>query len=215
MDFKDGNYVFDFNKLIPMPDSLNITAGGNEAVAVACYYASLKNDEKRELDKKLKNIKCSFYGDYYKKYKKSIMEIKDNPKLIEKYNNDFGGKIDENEKKYKDLEELGKQYVDNILKYNYSSWYDWANANWGTKWNVDDEVSVIDIDNDNYEIMFNTAWSCPVGIIQEYAKICPDDDFLWEYENEDYDGYHILTKENGNIIHSVNYNKHMLEDINI
>ena len=33
--------------------------------------------------------------------------------------------------------------------------------------------------------------------------MCSDGEFDWEYENEDYDGHHYITKENGELIERV------------
>jgi len=30
----------------------------------------------------------------------------------------------------------GEKYKSNLDKYGYTTWYDWACDNWGTKWNV-------------------------------------------------------------------------------
>lgn len=37
-----------------------------------------------------------------------------------------------------------------------TGWYEWNNAHWGTKWDVDD----VEIDVEVGTIRFNTAWSC-------------------------------------------------------
>ena len=60
---------------------------------------------------------------------------------------------------------------------------------------------------DEYEINFDTAWSVPVGIVSEYSKLCSDEEFFWKYENEDYDGVHILSKIGDEIIDSVYHEK--------
>jgi hypothetical protein len=38
------------------------------------------------------------------------------------------------------------------------NWYDWANSNWGTKWDLDEETSVVSEDR-RIGLGFNTAWS--------------------------------------------------------
>ena len=57
---------------------------------------------------------------------------------------------------------------------------------------------------DEYDISFQTAWSVPTGIVKRYSELCEDDEeFYWEYEDEDYDGTHILRKINGEIIDTI------------
>lgn len=109
---------------------------------------------------------------------------------------------------------MGKQYVENIKKYNFPQWYDWCVKNWGTKWNVEEDVDIVyDKNIDEYDISFQTAWSVPTGIVKRYSELFEDDEeFYWEYE--DYDGTHILRKINGEIIdtivpESVNYNDYI------
>lgn len=65
---------------------------------------------------------------------------------------------------------ISNKYIDNIEKYKFSTWYDWRIENWGTKWNVDDEVSVIDTGNNEYEILFDTAWDLPNKIMLKFSN---------------------------------------------
>lgn len=50
-----------------------------------------------------------------------------------------------------------------------ASWYDWACANWGTKWDIcspwdTDEIYVADDGKETYVFKFDTAWSPPIPI---------------------------------------------------
>ena len=47
------------------------------------------------------------------------------------------------------------------------NWYDWCNANWGTKWNAYDGQAV---GGHDAGIGFNTAWSPPIPVIVELSK---------------------------------------------
>lgn len=195
---EDDKYILDFNKLLPMPQSLNLPAGSLENEAVVSYYMSLDKVGRRNMEDCLEKIKIPFYENYWKKYKSNIYDYISKPNKLEKIEKDFDGKLEDYDKVYTSLSELGKDYVDNIIKYGYPQWYDWRNEIWGTKWNVEDEVDVNYYpDSDEYVIEFNTAWNFPYGIVEEYSKLCSDDEFNWEYINEDYDGHHYLKKENG------------------
>lgn len=197
-------YKLDFNKLIPMPETLKMVAGSIEDMSVANYYLSLDKKQKRELEDLLSDSKVFFYGNYWNKYFSTIKEFEKDESYRKKCIEPFEPNDSDFYKKFDNINDLGKQYIDNIKEYGYSQWYDWCNEKWGTKWNVGKDVDVeYDSDDEKYSICFNTAWSPPYGIIKEYSILCSDDEFYWEYENEDYDGHHILTKEGNNIIDSV------------
>lgn len=201
----ENGYSFDFNKLIPMPDDLKLDAGSIEGDSIACYYLSLNDDEKYKLIKLLKSKESSYCNNYWNKYKNDIKELENNPnKLNEKINN-FNGLFDfDKEKQFTNINDLGKQYIENIKNYKFPQWYDWCVENWGTKWNVEDDIDVnYDKNIDEYDISFQTAWSVPTGIVERYSELCEDDEFYWEYEDEDYDGTHILRKINGEIVDTI------------
>ena len=103
----DGR-CFDFNKLIPMPESLKITAGSIENLAVEAALRKLKKSYSP-----MSNIQLSNMPD--KEYEN---RIKSNGKSVD------------------ELEEMGLQYISNKLLYGHSTWYDWSIENWGTKWNA-------------------------------------------------------------------------------
>ena len=54
----------------------------------------------------------------------------------------------------------------NTAKYGYPTWYEFANAEWGTKW--DATYDWHEKRGDSLVIYFDTAWSPPMGI---YAKL--------------------------------------------
>lgn len=53
-------------------------------------------------------------------------------------------------------------------KYGKDNWYDWRCAHWGTKWNA----YFTHLDEDNNAIEFDTAWSCPINVLDKLAEIC-------------------------------------------
>ena len=205
LTIKNDIYSLDFNKLIPMPEDLKLDAGSIESNSISCYYLSLNDDEKYKLMKLLKSKEIFFHHDYWNKYKKDIKYYESNPDKLKNNKDNFNGLIDFDDKKhFNSLAELGKQYIENIKKYGYPQWYDWCVENWGTKWNVEDDVDVsYNKNTDEYDITFDTAWSVPSGIVEKYSEFCNDEEFYWEYEDEDYDGTHILRKINGEIIDTI------------
>lgn len=77
------------------------------------------------------------------------------------------------------------------------NWYDWAVANWGTKWNA----SCVEIDQDGLEygcleITFLTAWSAPGPVLEKMIGMFPGLTFHCEWRHEGESAYpHSLTSE--------------------
>jgi hypothetical protein len=61
----------------------------------------------------------------------------------------------------------------NLKEYGFSSWYDWSVANWDTKWNayscytLQDDLGIDEV----CELGFQTAWSPPINVIRQLAKL--------------------------------------------
>lgn len=66
-----------------------------------------------------------------------------------------------------------------IKKYGAPDWYEWSCANWGTKWNANDTVTI-----DENEVEFQTAWSTPVPIFLAISKKY-ETRVIVEYADED------------------------------
>ncbi len=89
--------------------------------------------------------------------------------------------------KYPDLKEDGiKNFttgIENYLKYGHATWYTWAVANWGTKWNAYGQRKREG--QPNNVLYFETAWSGVTALIQKLAEQFPDVTFLYDYADED------------------------------
>ena len=72
--------------------------------------------------------------------------------------------------------------------YGASNWYDWSVANWGTKWNA----YYSNIDKANNTMEFDTAWSCPLPVLDALAKLCYEHKvwFTGKWADED-SGYNV------------------------
>lgn len=74
---------------------------------------------------------------------------------------------------------LEKAYANNLDKYGYKSWYDWALENWGTKWGACDVYENCDVvisrdgKSSTYSLHFNSAWSPAVGLISKISEMFP------------------------------------------
>lgn len=66
--------------------------------------------------------------------------------------------------------------------YGSNNWYDWSVANWGTKWNA--QCSSF---NHKNTLWFDTAWSCPIPVLNKLAEICCINDVRFEGEWADED----------------------------
>ena len=87
---------------------------------------------------------------------------------------------DENPDHFNEEIELGRKYLINIAKYGYSTWYNWAYDNWGTKWNAC-EIEWI---SDNC-VEFETAWSFCHPIVQKLSEMFPTLTIEAEWADED------------------------------
>lgn len=76
--------------------------------------------------------------------------------------------------------ELGKVYEINIQEYGYPTWYEWCNANWGTKWNASETYW-----NSDNIVTFETAWACPIPILEKISEMYPGISFEVAFADED------------------------------
>ena len=76
--------------------------------------------------------------------------------------------------------EVLEQLKKNIQKTGYAYWYDWTVEKWGTKWNAYSQK----IFEPNL-IMFNTAWSCPIPVLEALAAKFPEVEFVIEFADDD------------------------------
>lgn len=150
----DGN--FNFNKLIPMPESYKDVEYSTDVYAsVYRYVVKVKKD----LD--LWN------------------RIAEDPFLLDKKGSLYANG-DSTLNRYD--EEMAKKAVSNYNKYGSLTWYEWANKHWGVKWNASN-TKVIAINDDNECIQFITAWRPPYGVIKALRAINPE--LKWFYRTED------------------------------
>ena len=75
-------------------------------------------------------------------------------------------------------ENITKEESDRLIElYGHNNWYDWSNANWGTKWGCYDN----EYEDGHYR--FTTAWNpLHTEILDMLAKDIPD--FLYDWEEE-------------------------------
>jgi hypothetical protein len=76
----------------------------------------------------------------------------------------------------KELLDMGSPLSDaeqaeaNVEKYGAADWYQWCINNWGTKWDVGEEVDTATrIDENTVKLSFDTAWNPPVNFYEHLA----------------------------------------------
>lgn len=161
---------FDFEKIIPMPQSIKITSGSITNDCVNLYMNSI-----RGTDEYVKNFKT------LQKCKYAVKNLTDDEasKMIEKYIGD--NVFFDSDKKLNNKEDVlnfGKQIISNYQKYGFADWYSWSIFNWGTKWNASETNILGDT------ISFETPWSCPINVITKLSSKYPDTQFILEFAEE-------------------------------
>jgi len=155
--------VFDFNKIVPMPDSLMIDDISDASWALHVLYYKPKS-EATDADP---------YGeedwDDTDKYKAPYSTDEEIRKRFDKLP----------EARKEQSIELAKQYKHNIDNYGCKTWYEWSCENWGTKWNSSQPEAEGD------EIRFDTAWSTPYPIFKKLSEMYPEATLRIDFADED------------------------------
>lgn len=176
---------FDFNKLVPIPKTMHIPAGGHDDESIQYAISKMPKAKQAEIKIALTKAECSFYGNYFKKIYGRIFTVEELEKCAKEFeaqtnrshfdNTDYAGLG------IKTLEDLGNMYLHNIITYGCDTWYDWCCEYWGTKWNAC-EVYV-----GNKSVSFQTAWSAPDPIFEALAYLCDKYNVTFEGEYADED----------------------------
>lgn len=190
----DGSLSFDFNKIIPMPESLNVVAGSISDDCVLLFLEHIKKEKNfskyYNAYRENKAYKKTTYAER-KKIMKQCLEYIDHPDKNKLFATE------------EDVYNYGKKILDNYIKYGSMNWYDWCCTNWGTKWNACNTTY-----DENYPdvVWFDTAWSNVRQLIYELSTRYPENKFIYDYAEEDIGaqtGY--CEFQNGNIIKDIEY----------
>lgn len=170
---------FDFNKLVPMPESLNVTKGSVTDKSINAYLSYMRNEFVLHPDR-------PGLPDEIKRYVSAAAQIRRHDmffttELMTPETIDV--EAERHNMSTPDFLELGKKYLDNQLNFGAPTWYDWSIANWGTKWNVQEGIHM---DEEDPRIMnFDTAWSAPLPIIEALSKRFPNVEITIQWADED------------------------------
>jgi len=119
---RSDDSLFDFNKLIPMPETLNVERGTKSQVALLC----------------VRNQGLDDWAQYPWVQQAGITT----PAALCKH---FGWD-------YEEIVKLGNQLLENEKRYGARTWYEWHIQHWGSKWNAcdaafsDDKAGILHFD---------------------------------------------------------------------
>lgn len=188
---------FDFNKVIPMPNRLNIESGSKNTIAMELYLAERFDDIVDEDRTKIGNELAYVNGELKAKGLNPITLDSAHIKELR----------EEHKENLISLINFGKQNFENLRDFGHRTWYEWANHHWGTKWNA------CETNRTNYnEIIFVTAWAPPYPVIRKLAELYPNVNFEFEFAEEQ-TGYWSgrIEIEQGSIVEEMEYPEYSKE----
>ena len=162
---KYGLGTIDFNKIIPMPESLHIGSSTRTIKAMEAYR-SFVNQYGKILGMATGNL---------------ILDASDLPIPLEAES----AYLETQSEFVRENWELGKTAFKNVKLYGYPTWYEWANDNWNTKWNAYGYEEGGNYNGLDDELWFQTAWAAPHPILLKLTKDYPDIRFIHEWADED------------------------------
>lgn len=159
-----GNPIYmDFNKIIPMPESLDIESGSRTDTGLALYMLATQGMGNARIERwtfdrikrDLEQAECSF--------------------------TDAGIRRFIGTEEGAELYSLGRTAAENLANYGAKTWYEWCNRTWGTKWNAYEQRQI----SDN-AIEFQTAWAGVPHMIEKLSEQFPALTFSYMYADEDW-----------------------------
>lgn len=169
-----GIGTIDFNKIIPMPPSLDIESGSNTERGINLYLTSVNPSVLYYGTEKMDPVAFT-----------SLVERLNGARFFYRHNAALTS--DEIEKatlhnSEEALLQLGKTAVENLIQYGATTWYDWRTRGdtWNTKWN-----SYSPVYEGGNKICFQTAWSAPHPIVEKLSAMYPEVIIKHKWANED------------------------------
>ena len=142
--YDDGEQMYiDFNKIIPRPDSLNITSGSSTSngIAILKYRAGDPTA--------INGIMGYQWATEFA-----------TPEDLINYMLEKGSA---------NLEEAQKA-LDNIRDYGHQDWYSWSTSNWGTKWNAYSQNSDEGSNEISFETAWSTPYPVIEALSRKYPE---------------------------------------------
>jgi len=91
--------------------------------------------------------------------------------------------------------EYAEQHASNLAEYGYANWYDWANAEWGTKWG-DYDGEVTSNDEHSTTAIYLSAWGPASELLAKVSALFPTLLFVTRYVDEGW-GFSGVTAHRG------------------
>ena len=169
-----GIGTVDFNKITPMPPSLEIESGSNTDRGINLYLTSI-NPSVRYYGKE--KMGAAAFEALAQRLNGSRSFLRHNVAMTSTEIKNSTLYTNEDE-----LLQLGKTAVSNLEQYGATTWYDWRTRGdtWNTKWNS----YSASYDGGN-EVYFQTAWSAPHPIVQKLSAMYPEVTIKHVWANED------------------------------
>lgn len=167
----------DFNKVLPMPESLHMTSGSIEDSAIAVYISAIN-----PINEEFEGVKKKDAAEFREMLKK-LPVLSQKIDILMPENEAINLAEDRYRESVKYLVDKGEKYVSNLIQYGASTWYDWAVGNWGTKWNAYGYDNGVEMEDG--KLKFLTAWAAPHPIMQKLSEMYPDIKFEHEWADED------------------------------
>lgn len=178
---ENGNKIpaygtIDFNRIVPMPEDLNIEAGSKTFMAVEVRLTALNPDVDWFGDPEEKMEK--------KEYEDLLFRINE-ARIFSRHVGDLRPEsLTEEALGFPpaDAMKMGKQAIRNFETYGALTWYEWRTNpdHWNTKWNAYDcEYLGAGV------LRFQTAWSAPHPVIRALASAYPEVCITHEWADED------------------------------
>ena len=145
---RDGAECIDFNQWIPMPESLSGEFSSNDSMAYAAFYGP---DTSAGINDKAL--------DYWLRMPWMTATNREEAQAYVRRNHPAAVASAQRMKK-------------NIEEHGHPTWYEWCRANWGTKWNAY-SYREVSFGPGRFEFLFETAWSPPVPIFNQWADEFP------------------------------------------
>lgn len=169
-----GEGVIDFNKIVPMPEALNIECGGSTDNGIELFLTAINKDAPW------------FERDWVTKLGVNLKELHEKlnfEKRFRSFNNCLTEDEIEKIRKYSDIDKLletGFKACCNLMEYGATTWYEWCIKMWGTKWNASESY----IESPT-SISFNTAWGAAIPVLKKLAQMYPDVKIELKFADED------------------------------
>ena len=195
----EADDYFDFKKIVPMPEELDITSGSQTDRGIEVYL-TLVNPSILYVAYDRPKMDAAHFAKLNKMLNSEKMFTYYNCALSKETIEEFAkeGTLDS-------LFETGTKACLNMQLFGATTWYNWCIKNWGTKWDAYDQDLNLNSDV-NATISFSTAWSAPHPVIEKISEKYPDLSIEHKWADEDIGnncGYR--TYSNGEITEEVYY----------